>query len=749
MVDKLRRTHPLNITFSEGEQPTAAKLTAIASQARTGARTLEKAVGDLWNQSGDSILSDWPLQIPNLARMVGESKWLNPVLYPVTEQFTYTDNVGVTYQGKNQGYLRFKPASLSSITGSGLGSNRVASDDLVRSSGDYWVDSATGRFLSFGALAAAAEVSYTVDSSGWAITDSNTPNVIPDPRQTEFTGCRISSVSGVYYIHLPPRRPLTLSGFDKPERYPPSSDFADNEANSITPYKLWQYSTVALADIHYRYPLPQELSEVIDGLAEGTALPDGFLYLWDQTTNTVVEDAVFKKSSLGDWIFEISSTSADLASKVTANENQSSYNSSNYSIIVAGNPIARSIYALYKTIYNSTHNNKGDFSPIVSHDDLEGLNHDSPLYIVTPPSTLATNGPWFASNWSNDGHTSLLSRRGSFGTDSAYYRDVNDNAMLGDLVLGSTNYATDANLGISNRLNVTYDSQRLWWGSRNSSISPYMYVQATGVALPTKILQLKLPSTDWYYQITDGTTEANFYGGIVEVDKIYAVNTQGGKAGIFGNNGATATFNVTVQSSDPTGSLLSGDIYLVTPGKMRIYNGSTWDRLVAQSKATVAASTAVTATSETEFDQYYEIPANTLNIGATIRLKAYVRITSYGTSRFPRINVRLGTGAIASRTQLAAFTATVSGGSNDVVLLDLVATVRTAGVSGTIMAITEYSANDTLFDLSAPAASFVNATTSAQAVDTSIANTISVSGYWNAGAGSPSMQLEMLIVDVQ
>ena len=76
-MDKFRVTFPTRISFANGEQPTAKKLNAIADQAKNGLSILEKAIGDLWNQSGDSVTSDYPNRITNLARTLGDQALMN------------------------------------------------------------------------------------------------------------------------------------------------------------------------------------------------------------------------------------------------------------------------------------------------------------------------------------------------------------------------------------------------------------------------------------------------------------------------------------------------------------------------------------------------------------------------------------------------------------------------------------------------------------------------------------------------
>ncbi len=554
MTDKLRRTHPLNITFAEGEQPTGPKLTAVASQARVGARVLEKAVGDLWNQSGDSILNDWPLQIPNLSRQLGESKWLNPVFYPVKQSFTYRDKIGTKYTAQNEGYLQFVPASfagLSAVAGSTALTNKVATAALVLAAGDWHVSLTTGKIKSFSAMTTADQLDYTVDPTAWAVSDAVVPGVVPDPRQADFTGCRISTDGTDYFIHLPPRMPLTLTGADLPERYPSSSEWTENQATTLGTYKLWQSAiAVALADEHYRYPIPKELDDVIGDLDEGTSLPEGFVYLWDQSTRTIVEDATFATTDQGNWVFKITTVSQDLASKVTANENESSYNDTGYSVIFVGSPISRVLWSLHKTLYNAQHDNSGDFSPVVFHSSLLGHN--------PPPSTYSGHGgtypttvpAWAPSRWAMDDHVSLLSRSGSQGTADSKHRDVNDNAMLGDLIMGSATAAS------GNYLNLTGATRKIYFGKVDAS-APYIYGES-GVLTINGILgavgDVLNIDEDVTIFMADGMIGL-YNNGQIFVDNVYVHNSSGIQPALEIHAGTHDGISVTA----PTGYVLNAD----------------------------------------------------------------------------------------------------------------------------------------------------------------------------------------------
>jgi len=233
MVDKLRRTAPLQITYVDGEQPTGAKLNASHNQFRSALNIVEKAVGDLWNQSGDTYLSNWPLYQTTLARTLGQQRYNSPDLYSLTEDFEFVEKVGVKYEGDTEFYLLFKPASPLVITWTSFGSDVVngqqkSNPEDVDAAGDWYLDTDTGKVILFSALESNTTVAYEVDPSLWNTGDSVLPSVIPDPGQSTYKYCRVSLDSGVYHLHLPPRRPASFSN-----KYPILSEQSNNVDASV------------------------------------------------------------------------------------------------------------------------------------------------------------------------------------------------------------------------------------------------------------------------------------------------------------------------------------------------------------------------------------------------------------------------------------------------------------------------------------------------------------------------------------
>lgn len=483
MADKLRKTIPLNITFADGEQPTSAKLNAVSQQARNGNAIIERAIGDIWNQSGDPNINDNPLQIPNLGRLLGANEYLNPALYPGTANFNYKENIGNKFGNLTTGHLLFKPDSTTIIVHTdpnSLFTTLVSNEYEVDGPGDYWIDTATGKFRVYDPLQGTEVIEYTVDptdvADGWVIGTETLPGVIPDPGQAEFTSCRVSENSGVYYLHLPPRRPLTLSARETPAKYPPAVDLTDNTDGTTTaPFKYWQDGTTALTGAnsdHYRYQLPREIQDTAPPISVGDEYPNSFFYLWDQNLNTILDDIIFKRPnaasispSLEDYVLEISSPSIDLSTYVTASETEANYSNTGLSLITCGAPATRTLWTLISSFYKHSHKNDGVLDSTIRHSDLTNQNPPSSSYTAGGHNTrYPADVPDFSSSrWAYDDHTSLLSRAGSHGIGTLH-RDLNDNAMLGDLVLAST---VDSGNGIY--LNNSGNSNRIYFGQHGSA----------------------------------------------------------------------------------------------------------------------------------------------------------------------------------------------------------------------------------------------------------------------------------------
>lgn len=149
----------------------------------------------------------------------------------------------------------------------------------------------------------------------------------------------------------------------------------------------------------------------------------------------------------------------------------------------------------------------------------------------------------------------------------------------------------------------------------------------------------------------------------------------------------------------------------------------------------VAASAAITNTTvETAFDKTYTIPAGALRAGDVLRVKAQGIATA--TNSTDTLNVKLYVG-----TQAICATGAVDVANNDIFRIDASITIRTAGASGTYIAegTTALGASGTVTDK----AFFLPST----AIDTTVANVITVKATWSVANAGNSVRLDELTVE--
>jgi len=164
-----------------------------------------------------------------------------------------------------------------------------------------------------------------------------------------------------------------------------------------------------------------------------------------------------------------------------------------------------------------------------------------------------------------------------------------------------------------------------------------------------------------------------------------------------------------------------------------------------QANADVAAGTSfggAGATTEGEMSEY-TIPANSLVAGSTIRVRFCTSTTAIagGTDNLT-LNLRFGSNTTASSNQsLGINTATDQDATTDYCIGDFIIQIRTAGSSGTYIAWGTMTVSDTSAAASgnAPLTKFSGAT--AIAIDTTVANYLSVTGLWgNTDANAATTQ---------
>ena len=331
MSDKLKELTPINVTFEDGESPTANKIEASFDQVANAMNIIERAIGDTWNQSSETggPLDSDPNYIANISRAIGSMSSLNPNSLGGNELSVTGESVP---EGKTIFALNNAPDNpeveeeITFSNSTGVFDELVATLALVNSTGKYFIEP-SGLVHTFSFTGS----SHTVDYDYTTVADSYsgaTYNVMPDPAQT--TRCTVIVSGSGRQITLP-----TVTG-DGPSK---------------------NYGQQLL--------IPGEL----DSLLDNAEIPAGYIYVWDhvggggQRVNSIVEGLTFYKigapgSSLATFYVE----GVDLA--ISASE------PNRYSIVCAGTRVSKTLEYLRDYLISHKHND--NLSEFLSHTDLLG-----------------------------------------------------------------------------------------------------------------------------------------------------------------------------------------------------------------------------------------------------------------------------------------------------------------------------------------------------------------------------------------
>lgn len=167
--------------------------------------------------------------------------------------------------------------------------------------------------------------------------------------------------------------------------------------------------------------------------------------------------------------------------------------------------------------------------------------------------------------------------------------------------------------------------------------------------------------------------------------------------------------------------------------------------------AAVAASTALTNSSTaTVLDQKATIPANYLQVGDVIKIRAAVIATATNSTNTLALALQMGTAGTSADqdiTTIAAF----DNANDDVAYFDVHIVIRTIGASGTMVAtgvraqsvpLTHDAGGVVVANLLAP---FLLGSTT---IDTTSAQIISVLATWSAASAANSCRLDVLDVAI-
>lgn len=515
MADKFKSTYPIKVSFADGEQPTAAKLNSVSTQSKNGLTLIERALGDVWTQSGDATMNAEPLQIATLARAVGQQYQANAVMHKPnmgdTETIQVVQDVS-SQDGQTEIHLDFKPSATdtvleASLTVSGFAANGVATRDLVATATDYFIDTDEGIiYLGAPSGTALTTLEYEVKGLDFPTDSSSTSsyNVIPHPEMnTGWEGIKIISLStGKFLLVLPPRRPLgAASEIGKIPRE------ANNSVSLGGVDRYWYISSsnwgtqgtlagnsLALASSkRYRHVLPEVIDTLVTGGALGATIPSGSLFLWDNTNNTIIEGITFRVPEAdtiygggrAGWVIQAEASILDnlfsgLDSLITVDD-PVDYKQ-RFSIITVGEGAAEKARTLATELV--TQNSGLGVQSREKHSSallLNPINRDpgggGDTY-ANPPAAYREG----------DDHSYLLSREGST-TDGPSQRDRYNNAYLGDFLLAAVSGTT--------RQGITVDSQAIHFGDMTTGGSLYGRV-----------------GTSINFQFTGATTAHTYYSSL-------------------------------------------------------------------------------------------------------------------------------------------------------------------------------------------------------------------------------------------
>ena len=469
------------VIFSSGEQPHYSKFSAIGIQAKAGLALLEKAIGDIWNQSGEHLINntswtDNALMIPNLARYIGATKYTSPRLPNLSvEKYYFSFD---EYAGKHEAQMDFPVLGTTFKLSKNGGSSWTsvtpkASLSDVEASGEWYVDSNSGWVYFFDAIGSNWMIEYQPSITSELGEDAQF-NIIPDPNTDTsygFQSLKIEYVNGAdstqgYYIYLPPHGPLT-QGRVFTHRHPQDNilaprhdkNFATSpETDNIHYFQSDSADAAVINGRFYRYSIPTFIKDEISANAQ---ISPGTMYLWDPTgTRTILEEVTITADGLtpsSDWRLIASGSGLDnyMASKTgldkysvlnlkSSSQAASMYPSGGLKLITVGTSVSESISTLWDYVMNHSHNGSNSLDKLVSHGSL--TNNFDPNDYSSIKFATAT-GP-------NDWHPQYLHRAGLVASS----RDKYQNGMLGDLFMTSVESS-------NNHDNLSNDSRAIRFAS--------------------------------------------------------------------------------------------------------------------------------------------------------------------------------------------------------------------------------------------------------------------------------------------
>jgi len=474
----------VDVDFVGGEQPDAYKLTGMISQLKLGLEAAYKAIGDIYGQqtftssaSGSSYnLSRLPMVGPNLSRILGSAGWLNPKMVGrirVTQEITFHGSYGISYEGwtirgRREFRLPYPPIQITSAEGvypittttswdatdwnvdtdaASIMQNQQATLSAVDSTGDYYV-SEDGVITTFDPLEAAETVVITYDFDTIPdCYDGASFNIIPDMNQPSVL-CTAALVSGTSYT-------ITL----------PTVGYLVGDGTAVGQKHLGHWVHRSYSSTPNEAMLSQQLvlpSVLTDNLTSGDTIPAGFIHLYDETAEEIIDGLTFLYRST------TSVESSGVALVASSNR---------YRLIVAGANAAETLYHLRRG--HMIHNHSGKYLASNISDDPgvwtgEKISHVHLLDAIDVGT--ATKGGFTVSGAGphRNPHPQYMHRYGyqydEGVADGSTTTGNRNNAMLGDFVIA----AATGNVAIASTYRLYFGSPsgpafRFWYSVASSS----------------------------------------------------------------------------------------------------------------------------------------------------------------------------------------------------------------------------------------------------------------------------------------
>lgn len=442
--NKIKDLTPLDVTFFQGESPTAEKLEGMMVQVRIALEYIEAAMGDMFGE--DENFKTWTSSI---ARDIGDRSFLTPVVMPNQVVTNYTQSL---VAGEVEHELDMVPVGdLSTLVSSSLDSavipgqwkNTVA-ELLVP--GDWTIlpgyiengkEKRSRKLVTHSPSEGGTIVFAEVTSGRGSSLERSSENVIPTVAQADDGGPYLDisvadSLTNTYLVTLPAREKM----YDKTGQIIDFSASNTNiQVNKSTQMELpaWFFGADGL-DLD---------SDDTGGVPK--RFPLNLIQLWDWNTKKRVEGIVEIKASpvsgARKYQFTLQMQSDVILDVATGA----------YVLSVPGNSISDQLNALQHAVYNDIGRGT-DMQRLIPHSALTGLRTGS----VNFANRSEYYGP--SSIHAND-HSQYLHRNGFVDSDTG----AGGNILRGDLLIGNSD------LGPSDtaheHFNVLADSFKIYFGN--------------------------------------------------------------------------------------------------------------------------------------------------------------------------------------------------------------------------------------------------------------------------------------------